>query len=58
MVESWRILKKSKLKHGIELFYLWNENALNGINDRDDIAEKRLVHLKLPIGLKHGENRR
>lgn len=46
------------MKHGIELFYLWNENALNGINDRDDIAEKRLVRLKLPIGLKHGENRR
>lgn len=51
MVESLRILKKSKLKHGIELFYLWDENALNGINDRDDISEKRLVHLKLPIEL-------
>ena len=46
------------MKHGIELFYLWDENALNGINDRDDIAEKRLVHLKLRIELKHGENRR
>ena len=31
---------------------------LTCINDRDDVAEKRLVHLKLPIELKHGENRR
>lgn len=43
---------------GLNYFICEMKMPLTGINDRDDVAEKRLVHLKLPIELKYGENRR